>query len=51
MTLEEALEAEVSKEAAELEIKRHEQDPAEFFREIGDRPWYTGGEVLAWLGY
>ena len=51
MSLEEALEAEVSKDAAEREIRRHEMDPAEFFHEIGDRPWYTGAEVLYWLGY
>ena len=51
MSLEEAMEAEVSRDAAEREIRRHDLDPSEFFGEVGDRPWYTGAEVLEWLGY
>lgn len=51
MSLTEAMEAEVTRDDAEREIRRHHLDPADFFREIGDRPWYTGAEVLCWLGY
>jgi hypothetical protein len=51
MTFEEALEIEVSHYEAELEIRRHDADPALFFAEVGDREWYTGAEVLEWLGY
>ena len=47
----EAMEAEVTREAAESEILRHHLDPVDFFREVGERPWYTGSEMLEWLGY
>ena len=51
MSFTEAMEAEVTRDAAEREIARHDLDPADFFHKIGDRPWYTGAEVLEWLGY
>ena len=51
MSYEEAIEAEVTRDEADREIRRHDLDPADFFREFGDRPWYTGAEVLEWLGY
>lgn len=51
MSFTEAMEAEVTRDEAEREINRHHLDPADFFREVGDRPSYIGEEVLAWLGY
>ncbi len=51
MSFAEAMEAEVTRNSAELEIRRHHLDPADFFRELGERPWYTGAEVLEWLVY
>jgi hypothetical protein len=51
MRLEEAMDAVVSKAEAITEIRRHNQDPAEFFREVGERDEYVGSEVLEWLGY
>ena len=51
MSFAEAMQAEVIREAAEREILRHHLDPVDFFREVGERPWYTGAEVLGWLGY
>ena len=51
MRLEEAMEAVVSKAEAIAEIRRHNQDPAEFFQEVGERDEYVGSDVLEWLGY
>ncbi len=51
MSLAEAMEAEVTRDAAEIEICRHNLEPGDFFAEVGDRPWYTGADVLLWLGY
>jgi hypothetical protein len=51
MTFEEAMDAIVTKAEAEAEIRRHSQDPAEFFADIGERAEYDGSEVLEWLGY
>lgn len=52
-TYEEACDAEVSREQARREIERHDVPGgfAAFVEEVGDRPTYTGGEVLGWLGY
>lgn len=47
----EACEATVTRAEAVAEIRRHDADPAEFFAECGDRPEYSGEEVLGWLGY
>lgn len=51
MTYEEAMEAIVSKAAAIAEIRRHHQDPVEFFDDVGERDEYQGSLVLEWLGY
>ena len=51
MSFQHAMIAEVTKDAAEREIRRHHLDPADFFAEVGERLWYTGAEVLIWLGY
>lgn len=55
MNYEEASEATVSKARALAEIAKHdigEPDPAALFlAEVGDKPHYTGAEVLNWLGY
>ncbi len=51
MTYEEAMEAVVSKAAAIAEIRGHDQDPVEFFAEVGERDEYQGSEILEWLGY
>lgn len=41
----------VSRAQAIAEIRRHSLDPADFFREVGDRAEYRAMEVLDWLGY
>jgi hypothetical protein len=51
MTLEEAMDAMVTKEEAIIEILLHRQNPREFFAEVGEREEYQGSEVLEWLGY
>jgi len=51
MTFEEAMDAIVTKAEAAAEIRRHYQDPADFFSEAGERDEYQGSEVLEWLGY
>lgn len=51
LTYDDAVVAIVSKAEAVAEIRRHGQDPAEFFDEIGERDQYVGHEILDWLGY
>lgn len=51
MTTEEAYDAQITRDEAEREIMRHNCEPAEFFAEIGSRDFYSGAEVLNWLGY
>ena len=55
MSYDEAVEATISRAQALREIAKHdigEPDAAAlFFQEVGDRPEYTGAEVLNWLGY
>jgi hypothetical protein len=51
MNYEEAMEATVTREEAEREIRKHGINPTEFFLEVGYRDTYTGAEVLSWLGY
>ena len=57
MTYEQAMGAVVSKAEAIAEIRLHptgqdaELDISDFLIEVGDRPEYTGAEVLDWLGY
>lgn len=41
----------VSREEARVEIEKHGVPFAEFVDEMGDRPIYSSGDVLAWLGY
>lgn len=51
MSFAEAMETHVATDDAEKEVLRHQLDPEDFFREVGERPWYTGAAVLEWLGY
>lgn len=56
MNYEDAIEATVTREEALGEIKKHHRDRyteavAEFIEDCGDKPTYTGAEVLGWLGY
>lgn len=41
----------VSSKQARAEIEKHGQNWNEFVREVGNKPKYTGAEVLEWLGY
>ncbi len=53
MNYEDACEATVSREEARREIDRHDCDGGfdAFLADVGDKPEYTGAEVLDWLGY
>lgn len=51
MDYETATQARVTREEAQREIELHDCNFAEFLRDVGDRQEYSGGEVLAWLGY
>ena len=51
MSFTEAMQSEVTRDQVDSEIRRHDLDPTDFFAEVGERPWYTGAEVLYWLGY
>jgi hypothetical protein len=54
MEYQEAMEATVTKATAIRELQKHgmqSEDLQMFFSEIGDKPSYTGSEVLNWLGY
>ena len=51
MTYLQALIANISREEAKKEIRRHDASWAEFIDEFGDRNEYIGEEVLAFLGY
>lgn len=55
MNYEDAVDATVTREEARREIQRHDLPNGEgwelFLEEVGDKPEYTGEEVLAWLGY
>ena len=35
----------------ETELKRHGVSLADFVAEVGEKPYYSGEEVLNWLGY
>jgi len=53
MSYDEAIENVFTREEARLEIAKHASDggfPA-FLAEVGDKPEYSGAEVLGWLGY
>lgn len=51
MTTEEAYDAQATRIEAAREIMRHNAEPSEFFADVGDRDFYSGAEVLNWLGY
>ncbi|MGO4395899.1 hypothetical protein AB4Z46_31545 [Variovorax sp. M-6] len=56
MNYEDAIEVTVTRAQALAEIKRHHREryteaEVEFFEDCGDKPTYTGAEVLGWLGY
>lgn len=51
MNQDEAWLANVTREQARSEIARHHCDWHTFIAEVGDKPGYTGAEVLSWLGY
>ena len=48
---EDAIDAEITREQAFHEIKKHGALWSEFLEMVGDKPMYTGKEVLDWLGY
>lgn len=50
---EEAVDMEVTRREAQLEIARHDVDGGfeQFLKDVGDKETYTGKEVLDWLGY
>lgn len=50
---EEAVDMEVTRREAQLEIARHDVDGdfEQFLKDVGDKETYTGKEVLDWLGY
>lgn len=50
-SLEDAMEAEVTKSEAKREIKKHSLEWNDFVQEVGDKEMYMGREVLEWLGY
>lgn len=51
MTLEEAMDSQISRREVESEIKNHGLSPLDFFADVGVRDYYDGSEVLNWLGY
>lgn len=53
MNFDEAMDAVVSRDEARKEIELHQVEGGwtAFVEEIGDKPEYSGAEVLAWLGY
>ena len=51
MTFDEAVEATVTRAEAIREVRAHQISLDEFFAEVGDKPSYSGSEVLEWLGY
>jgi hypothetical protein len=50
-TYDEAVDMIVTQKEARAEVKRHGGDWEDFVADVGDKPTYTGEEVLAWLGY
>lgn len=46
-----ACDATLSRERAIAEVERHALNVDDFLSEVGDKPAYTGKEVLDWLGY
>lgn len=46
-----AMLATIPREHAIIEIEKHNADVNEFFKEVGYKDNYKGGEILTWLGY
>ena len=51
MTLDEAMDATITRAQAQAEISRHGADWEAFLTDCGDREEYDGADVLMWLGY
>lgn len=52
MNYEDAIGEIVTREEARREIAKHDGEGfEEFLADVGDKPEYTGQEVLDWLGY
>ena len=51
MNYEQAIECTVTKEQARKEIKLHGLRFRDFASDLGNKPKYSGSEVLNWLGY
>ncbi len=51
MNYDEACETTISQAQAKREIRLHSANWTEFLADVGDRPEYSGQEVLDWLGY
>jgi hypothetical protein len=51
MRYEDAIESTVTRDQAAREIRKHDLNPEDFFKEYGERAEYAGADVLAWLGY
>lgn len=50
-TYDEAIEATLTRARALNEVIKHNLDEQDFLNEMGDRKYYSGQEVLDWLGY
>lgn len=44
-------EDEITRAEARDDVTRNGADWEEFLAIVGDRPFYRGGDVMAWLGY
>lgn len=51
MTFDDAVESTGTREEAINEVILHYGTSEEFLIEVGDKPEYSGREVLEWLGY
>jgi hypothetical protein len=51
-SLEDAMELDdITPQEAKKEIEKHDAEWADFERDVGKKPQYTGEEILTWLGY
>ena len=52
ISYDEAMDADdITPAEAKREIRKHGADWDEFIAEVGEKPVYTGEEILNWLGY
>ena len=51
LSYEDAVEEEVTPMEAKQEIEKHGLEWSDFIQDVGQKPMYTGLEVLTWLGY